>query len=619
MKFKCFLIHSIVFLGWVLLSFKLFFVQTVGDVKLNQKIEAQFANHVEVRARRGDILDRQGRVIATSVIVPSAFIDPKIERLSPYKIKKIARTIGLRYETLKKKLRRDTRFVWLKRSLDEYTYKRLKKLDYKGLSFVDEYKRVYPYKESLGFLVGKVDIDGKGISGLELEYDNLLSGKAIKKKSLRDGKGRLVLFSDYEVYNELKGKNIEVSIDIDMQLFLTQSLKNRLKIVDAKRAWAGTIDIHTGEIIAQAQMAVDGKSIENNIMTSEVHEQGSVLKIFSFMKAIEKLKISPSDEVDCHGNGYRIGRRLIRNSHKENCQTTSLVQSFAKSLNTVSAELSLKLGEKTLISHYKKLGFNKKTGINFPGESSPIFYDKLSGKHQLASLSFGHGIALNSMQVMKAYASLFNKSNSFRPSYALQEKNHFEAVKDQKTFLAQGLLASVVSEEGTALKARVNYYLVGGKTGTAQKHDFENGGYSKEVLSTFIGVYPLTKPRYVTLVTFDEPQKFRSGGVVSAPVFSEFASFLLRKEQVMPDKLNPANIAEIREILGNIKKQKPQPYEIGTVPDLEGLSLREAMKIANKYKIKMEIDGSGKVYDTSPNPGTDLPEDRRVTLALRPF
>jgi cell division protein FtsI (penicillin-binding protein 3) len=603
----------------MVLSLKLIQVQIIGDKRLDQKIESQFASRIVVRARRGDILDRQGRVIATSVIAPSAFIDPKIEKLSSYKIRKLARTVGLDYETLRKKIRKNTRFVWLKRKLDEGTYERLKKLNYKGLSFIDEYKRVYPYKDSLGFLVGNVDVDGKGISGLELEYDETLAGKAIKKKALRDGKGRLVLFSDYEVYNELKGKNVETAIDIDLQLFLTQSLKNQLKAVDAKRAWASTMDLNTGEVIAQSQVSRSGESIKKNIMTSELHEPGSVLKTFSFLKAIEELDLSPSDEVNCHNKGFKIGRRLIRNSHKEDCETTSLVRAFSRSLNTVSAELSLKVGEDELLAHYKKLGFNKKTGIDFPGEAKPIFYNELSGKHQLASLSFGHGVALNSMQLMKAYASLFNSNTNLKPTYKLQKEDYFDAVNMKTAFLTKGLLASVVSDEGTAPKAKVNHYLVGGKTGTAQKPDLENGGYSKEVLSTFIGVYPLTKPRFITLVSMDEPQEARSGGVVSAPVFSEVASFLLRKEQIVPDKLDLANINEVKSLLKTVKKIHKEPYIEGTVPDLKGLSLREAMAIANKHKIKMNIDGNGKVYDMTPDPGKLLPEDRKITLALRPY
>ena len=669
MKLKFFIVHFTVFLGWVLLSYKLVLFQVIDNERLDQKIESQFASKVEVRARRGEILDKQGRVLATSVLVPSAFIDPKVENLNPYKIRKIARILDIKYSFLKKKLNKNTRFVWLKRKLNESTYEKLKKLGYKGLGFVDEYARVYPYKESLGFLVGKVDVDGKGISGLELEYDGILAGQSIKKKALRDGKGHLVLFSEYEIYDDLKGKDITTSIDIDLQLFLSQSLKHRLKEVDAKRAWAGTMDLRTGEIIAQAQTQARtqaqtqvqkqvrtqvrtqartqaqtqtqtqaqtqtqtqtqtnsdnkinkiNKILEKNIMASEVHEQGSILKTFSFIKAMKKLKMSPSDEVKCHNQGYRIGKRFIRNSHKEDCHKISLVKAFSKSLNTVSAELSLNVGEEALVSYYKKLGFNKKTGIDFPGESNSIFYDKLSGRHQLASLSFGHGLALTSFQVMKAYASLFNNSEGLKPSYVLQETDNFKPVEDKEAFLTKGLLASVVSEEGTAPKAKVNHYLVGGKTGTAQKPDFENGGYSKEVLSTFIGVYPLTKPRYITLVTFDEPQKFRSGGIVSAPVFSEFASFILRKEQIIPDKLNQDNMDDLKGILGKIKKEQDKPYEEGTVPNLQGLSLREALEVANKHKIKMNFIGSGKIYDIQPLPGSELPENRKIALVLSPL
>jgi len=617
MKFKSSFLHLVIFFGWMVLSLKLFTLHNFKNEKLDQRIESQFASKVTVKARRGDILDKHGRVIATSVLVPSAFIDPKVEKLSPYKIKKIAKILNLNHKKLSKKLKKNTRFVWLKRKLSESTYKDLKKLDFKGLGFVDEYKRVYPYKDTLGFLIGSVDIDDKGISGLELIYDKTLAGQAVKKKALRDGKGRLVLFSDYELYNELKGQNISTAIDIDLQLFMAQELKTRLVEVDAKRAWAATMDIKTGEIVAQAQT---GKTQKNkNILTSEVHEQGSVLKTFSFLKAIEKLDLKPSDEVECFKKGFKIGRRTIRNSHKEDCEKISLVSAFAKSLNTVSADLALKLGEKDLIKDYKKRGFDKKTGIDFPGEAKPIFHTKLSGKHQLASMSFGHGLALSSIQLLKAYATLFNESSNLKPSYLLKEGNEYIAVDSKKSFLTKGLLSSVVSKEGTALKAKVNHYLVGGKTGTAQKPDLENGGYSKEVLSTFIGVYPLTKPRYVTLVSFDESQELRSGGAISAPVFSKLAGFLLRKEQIMPDRLNLDSIEDFNAILGRVEDVKKKSFVEGEVPDLKGLSLREAMDFAKVHKLKMKFNGSGKVHKVSPKPGAILPESRELKLALKPL
>ncbi len=617
MNFKFSVVHFLVFLCGLVLGTRLLFVQVIGSDRLDDKIASQFATRVIIKARRGDILDKKGHLIATSVLSRSAFIDPEIEKLSPYKIKKISKIVGLDYEKLSKRLKRKTRFVWLKRKLKKNTYENLKALDLKGLGFIDEYKRIYPYKKSLKFLVGNVDIDGKGISGLELEYDQILAGKNIRKKALRDGKGRWLLFSDYELYDDLKGKDVTLSLEIESQVFLTESLKKQLKKVDAKRAWAATMDLHTGEIIAQSQVhSKDSKISNRNILTSEVYEQGSIIKTFSFLKAMKDLKMKPSDEVLCYDDGFKIGRRTIKNSHEYDCEKMSLVQSFSKSLNTVSADLALKVGEDELLKYYRFLGFGSKTNVDFPGEAAPLFQKKLSGPHQLASLSFGHGLALSSVQVMKAYAKLFNEDKNFKPRYKALSLKKITNIKDN--YLTKGLLSSVVSESGTAPLANVDYYLVGGKTGTAQKPDLINGGYSKEVLSTFIGVYPLVKPRYITLVSFDEPQKLRSGGAVSAPVFSEYAGFLLRSKQVVPDKLSPKNINKFKNLLSSKSDKKKNLYVKGTVPDLKGLSLRETISLLKKHNIKMDYEGSGKVFESVPRPGESLPVDRKVYLAFKP-
>lgn len=625
MKFsflKISFIHLFVFSGWLLLSAKVFHLQNFPDERIDGKIKSQFASHIKVRARRGDILDRNGRVLATSVITKSAFIDPELAQIKPSKLSLISKITAVPLNELKNIMKKKTRFVWLKRKLSEAEFLKLSELNLRGLGFLDEYKRLYPGHESLKFLIGKVNIDGEGLSGLELYYDESLSGGFLKKKALRDGKGRALLLSDYEAYEELKGKNINLTIDLDIQAFSSDELEQGVLKVEGARGWAAVLDLESGEIVANAQFHNQKTASFKNILTSEIHEQGSVLKTFSFLKAIEAMKIKPSTTFDCSPKGFKIGSRRIRNAHEEDCEKISLVKAFAKSLNTVSAELALSLGEKKLINFYKELGFDKETGVDFPGEASPIFHNKLSGPHQLASLSFGHGVALTPLQVLKAYALLFSKDKSLKPKYLLDrtqdyKKNKTSLMNEKQKFLAKNLLSSVVSEEGTGFKADVVNYMVGGKTGTAQKPDFINGGYSKEVLSTFVGVFPLTRPKYITLVTVDEPQTMRSGGSVSAPIFSKIAAYILRKDQTPPDNILAKNIEDLSIKSHFSLIDAPPPYEKGTVPNLEGLTLREVLDKANDIGFKVEFSGNGRVASMSPKPGTKIPLDRKVNIQLK--
>ena len=623
MKFvfvKVSLIHLFVFTGWVVLSAKVFHLQNFSNVKIDGKIKSQFASHIKVRARRGDILDRNGRVLATSVITKSAFIDPELSEISFSQLKLISKITSVPFTELRKKVRRKTRFIWLKRKLSETEFEKLSALNLKGLGFLDEYKRVYPGHNSLNFLIGKVNIDGEGLTGLELYYDEALSGGYLKKRALRDGKGRAILISDYEIYEELKGKNITLAIDLDTQAYLSMNLKQQIEEVEGRRGWAAVMDIATGDIVANTQVYREKKTSSKNILTSEIHEQGSVLKTFSFFKAIDKMKIKPSTLYDCNNKGFKIGSRRIRNSHEEDCDKISLIKAFAKSLNTVSAELALNLGEKSLVRFYKKIGLDKETGIDFPGEASPIFHDKLSGPHQLASLSFGHGVALTPIQILKSYALLFSNDKDLKPKYLLsssiKNKKDNSLMNHKQQFLLKNLLSSVVSAEGTGFKASVSNYLVGGKTGTAQKPDFINGGYSKEVLSSFVGVFPLTRPKYIALVSIDEPQTMRSGGSVSAPVFSKLAAFMLRKNQTPPDNILSKNVEDL-----SIKKHfamlgEKEPYVEGTVPNLDGYTLREVLNTANDIGFKVNFTGSGRVAAMSPKPGQKLPSDRQINIHL---
>lgn len=585
--------------------------------RLQDKISSQFMTNLTIRAKRGDIYDRHGELLATSVSTWSAFIDPKLVTQKDRAVDAIHSVLNIKRSKIYRDLSKKTRFVWVKRKLEQSDYQKLIQYDIKGLGFVEEYKRVYFNEASLSHVIGRVNIDGKGISGLEYEYDKLLSGQPVKIKTLKDAKGRLLIFSNDQVLSELKGQDLHLAIDTESQVFLAHNLKKQLDQIEAKRAWGAVVDVKTGEVIASAQVAPTSK----NIMISEVQEPGSVLKTFSFLKAMTKLNLTPADEFLCGDDGFRIGRRLIRNSHKEDCEKTTLINAFSRSLNTVSAELALKVGEKDLLKFYKKFGFDKKTQIDFPGEAHPLFHNKLSSQHHLASISFGHGISLNGANLLKAYVAIAN--GGFLTDLSYKKKNHTKlkrVISDKESFFAKGLMAGVTTDEGSGAKASVEGYLIGGKTGTSQKPDLENGGYKKEVLSTFIGAFPLSKPKYVAYVVMDEPQKVRSGGSAAAPVFSEIAKFILHKEQIFPDKINTENLRSLNTTTESHKINAlaiSEDVNSGNVPNLKGLSLREALKVTKDSGITINFIGSGLVEKISPAPGKALPENNTIQVVLK--
>jgi len=634
-RFKFFILHFVVFAAWAILIGRAVILQLTPNERLEVRIESQFASHVKVNAKRGNIYDRNGKILATSVSVWSAFLDPERITQKDRLVDSVSEVLKIKRKTLYKKIGKSKRFVWLKRKLSEDEYKKLSKMGFKGLSFLEEYKRVYFNRDSLSFLIGRTDIDGNGLSGIELQYDHLLKGDPVKFKTLRDGKGRPLVFSNEHILDQLSGEDVHLNIDVESQVFFSKVLKDRVKETEAKRGWGLLIEAKTGKIVSSVQYDSAGKrGFEKNIAVSEIHEPGSVIKTFSFVKAMDELSIEPSEMFSCGDDGFLIGRRKIHNSHKEECDEMTLLQAFARSLNTVSADLALKLGAKRLVKKYQTLGFDKKTEVDFPGEVSPMFHKKLSGKHHLASLSFGHGISLSSLQMTKAYVALANGGLEKEISYLkahtngedLIDKENFSGqrvMSKKEVFLAKGMLSQVMTEEGSGYKARVDGYLVGGKTGTSQKSDLVNGGYRKEVLSSFVGIFPLSQPKYVSMVVIDEPKSPRSGGASAGPVFAKLAEYVLRKDQILPDKIEMSKIRDLATL--GLEQQKTNAESIANskvefkenlVPNLEGYSLREALQVSRALNLTLKIKGSGKVKSLTPKPGKLLPKTKIVSLVL---
>jgi len=628
-KFKFFILHTLVFAAWAVLVTRAFVLQVTPNDRLEARIESQFASHVKVNAKRGDIYDKNGKILATSVSVWSAFIDPMRVNQKDRLVDVASSVLKIKRKSLYRKISKKKRFVWLKRKLNEAEYLKLSKSGFKGLGFVEEYKRVYFNSDSLEFLIGKTDIDGNGLSGIELQYNELLEGKPLKFKTLRDGKGRPLVFSNEHILDKLSGENIYLNIDVESQVFFSKVLKERVLETQAKRGWGLLIESQTGKIVSSVQYdssSIKNKNFQKNFAVSEIHEPGSVVKTFSFVRAMDELGIKPSEMFSCGDEGFKIGRNKIRNSHKEKCDEMTLLQAFSKSLNTVSADLAFKLGEKRLVNKFKKLKFDQKTGVDFPGEANPIFHEKLTGKHHLASLSFGHGISLSSLQVAKAYTALANGGVDQKLSYLSSYSDSGEVIENDKpkgekvlsakeVFLAKGMMSAVMTDEGTGRRARVNGYLIGGKTGTSQKSDLINGGYRKEVLSSFVGVFPLSRPKYVAMVVIDEPKSPRSGGASAGPAFAKLAGYVLQRDQIMPDKIEHDKVRDLAA-LGVEKKALKADFKSDLVPNLKGYSLREVLQVSKSLDIKFKIKGSGKVISLNPKPGSSFLNTKVVSLVL---
>lgn len=615
-------------------------IQLAPNARLDAYKKTQFFKTVTVQARRGSIYDRKEKELAITAPTYSLFADPLFVKSPRYTARKIARDLGYNSYNLEKKMRKKTRFVWLKRRLTLTQKRKIESYEIKGLYFVRETQRQYPEQTGLSQTLGFVGSDGKGLEGLEYSYNEYLEGKDVILQVSRDAKGR-PLFMDPERYTEPpEGKNLILTVDSEFQRYLEMELKNVFEEQKAKRAIGLILDVETGGIRAAGTWpSYDLNKARNvnskmriNSLFQEALEQGSIIKPFAVGAALENQTFTPSSEFECMDGKIKIGRRVIRDSSKHDCQKMSLTEGLAVSSNVVFSQMALALGKNDLKDFYTSVGFGEKTGLDFPGESIGLMRKKTWPKHLQVSASFGHGFTATPLQVAAAYNAIANDGIWKQPHLVnkmidptgldTKIKHHQKRVMSEETAKQLKMMLTAVTEkQGSGFAARVNGYLVAGKTGTAHKVDFTNGGYHKDkYFSSFVGMVPVGKPKFVIYIGVDEPQEEHYGSKVAAPVFAKVARFVLGKDRVLPEVFLPENILacgaeECTEPLTKVAQDLTESSKDQT-QSLKGLTLREALRVLRATETDFDIKGQGVVSDIDFLKGTELKKGSKVKIWL---
>lgn len=604
-------------------------IQILPHRKLDSYQKNQFFKTVKVKARRGRIYDRKNKELAMVTPSFSLFADPSYVRSPRYAATQIYKIIGADKKSLESKMRKRTRFVWLKRKLDLNTKRKLEKLNISGLHFISESNRNYPEKSVSSQNLGLVGTNGKGLEGLEYYYDKYLNGKDIELIVSRDAKGRALVMDPEQYANPPEGKDVVLTIDSEHQRFLEMQLKEVYEQQKAKRAYGLIIDTKTGALRAaanwpnyDANKALTVKSdLRKNYLFQEAQEQGSTIKTFAIGAALENRIYKPGSVFPCHKGKFKIGRRTISDSSEHDCDEMSLNEALKLSSNVVLTHAALGVGEQKMREFYNQMGFGQKTGLDFPGEALGIYKSKKWSEHLLASASFGHGFTATPIQLAAAYAAIANDGLWKQPHLVekiisptglesklkLTEKMIMSA-KTAKTLRA--MLTSVTSPGGTGEAARVPGYLVAGKTGTANKVDLEKGGYSKEkYLSSFIGMVPADQPRFVIYIGVDEPEKEHYASLVAAPVFSKVAQFILTKENILPSQLDHKDFiqCEGNSCIKPIAKKADQ---------LNGMAFRQALNFLRTKNVDARFKGQGLVSKVEFIKGKKLEKGSRVLVHM---
>ena len=538
---------AVVLLGaFVLLVARGFYLQVINNDFLQEKGESRYRRDIEVSASRGRIVDRNGELLAVSSPMKSLWAIPGDARqMAAAQKQQLAALLEMTVHDVDAKLASEKTFVFLKRQVPPEVADRIAALKLPGVHHEKEYRRFYPAGEMTAHVVGFTGVDDKGLEGVELAFQNSLLGRPGSRSVIKDRRGNIV--EDVVALKPpMDGKDVTLALDSKVQYIAYSQLKQAVEEYKAKAGGAVVVDARTGEILALANWPtynpnnrerLSGAQLRNRALT-DTFEPGSTMKPFTAAMALEGGKVAFNTVVNCAPGRMSIGPATISDAHPHGALTVAQV--IQKSSNVGSAKLALAFQPREMWTMLDAAGFGQAPRLDFPGEVNGRLRPwKTWRPIEQATMAYGHGISVSLIQLVRAY-TVFARDGDIIPLTLLKQQDD-TPVTGMRVFSPQtarelrAMLEMVVSPEGTAPKARVAGYRVGGKTGTAYK--VESGQYVKKYVASFVGLAPISNPRVVVAVMIDEPSGAHYGGDVAGPAFAQIMGGTLRTLGVPPDAL----------------------------------------------------------------------------------
>jgi cell division protein FtsI (penicillin-binding protein 3) len=538
------LVLFVLFAAFAALAVRALWLQGVSTQFLQKQGKSRYERLVELPAARGKIMDRNGQVLASSLPVKAVAAFPKEVLNAPDdKLAELARLLDMPLSEVRTKLDPKRSYVYLKRQVEMDKVEQIEKLKIDGIDTRKEYKRYYPQGEVMTHMVGFTNVEDRGQEGMELFHQKALMGVPGSRRVIRDRLGHIA--EDLGMFREPHhGKDLTLSVDSKLQYIAFTSVKNAVEKFNAQAGGAVVLDVHTGEVLAMAnyptynpndRSGLTGAQLRNRVIT-DTFEPGSTLKPVTVALGLEKKKITPDTVFDTSGGRIVVGGRPIRDMHPKDALTVSGI--IQKSSNVGTVKIAQLLEPKDMWELYTKLGYGQAPRFGFPGAVAGRVRPWKSWKPiEYANMSFGHGLSVSLLQLARSYM-VFARDGDIIPLSFLkvtEEPVGQQVITPETAAKVRTMLESVVEPGGTATRARVAGYRVGGKTGTAEK--IVNGRYSKtDNIGYFVGIAPMSKPRFVIAVMIDNPRgALRTGGSVAAPTAADLASNALRAANVPPD------------------------------------------------------------------------------------
>lgn len=609
---------------FVFVAARLVQIQVIESHKYKEIAKKQYDVRVPLLATRGNIYDRNGKVLVSSSTAVSYAADPKVVGNDAEEIAgRFAKVFGesKRSEYLAKLRKKDSRFVWLERRAAPQTATLINTKDLDGLIQANEPQRIYHYDHVAGQALGFTDIDNNGLSGIELEFDKQLKGTDGYIIMQRDGLGRKRPTVDYPTVEPVNGNNIMLTIDLDYQSIAEEELRKGIERNNATSGLVVMIEPKTGEVRAMASYPsinpnnssqVDQAATKNRVIT-DMFEPGSLFKLVTVSAALDNDIIKPGQKFYAEKGKYKPKGRPSPITDVHEYGTITFREAVELSSNIVMAKASDVIGAEKLYTTARNFGFGIPTGLELPGEvSGQLKKPNTWSRTTLNTMAYGYEVGVTPLQIAAAYAAVANGGVLMKPyivKQILNEHNEVTSETDPQSIrkvISKATADTIrtfmlgVVERGTGMSAKSKAVHIAGKTGTSRK--IVDGKYStSSYTASFIGMFPSEDPLVVCLVMLDNPKTLGYyGGVASAPIVKDIAEKVIATSNNFAQQQTAPNVGR----------------ELFAVPDVRTLEVDAASSTLSSQGFKVETTGEGKiVLKQAPAPGAKIPKGETIRLA----
>nr|WP_276616048.1 stage V sporulation protein D [Paenibacillus timonensis] len=611
------------------LAVRLAYVQIGKGAELSAKAEDSWRRNIPYSAKRGEISDRNGNVLAYNITTPTVMAIPVQIKNPEQTAKSLAPLLGMTEESVLKSITKRQSIVRLQpggRKITMEKAQQIRDLALPGIVVAEDNKRYYPFGGLAAHILGFTGGYNQGLTGVESKYDSLLSGMNGSVSYLSDAGGRLMPGSSEKYVEPKDGLNLNLTIDKTIQSIIERELDQAMDRLQADSALTIAMNPKTGEILGMAArpgyepgayQEYDSAVYNRNLPIWMTYEPGSTFKIITLAAALEEKKVDLLNDRFFDPGYVKVGGATLRCWKKGGHGSQTFLQVVENSCNPGFVALGQRLGKETLFQYIKNFGFGSKTGIDLNGEENGILF-KLPqvGPVELATTSFGQGVSVTPIQQITAVSAAINGGKLFKPFVAKSWTNPDtgEVVSETKPQLVRQVISEETSKQirtalesvvanGTGGNAFIDGYRVGGKTGTAQK--VVNGRYSQnEHIVSFIGFAPADDPQIVVYTAVDNPQGIQFGGVVAAPIVRNIMEDALEYMKVPPRQQQVT------------KKYKYGEIPIVTVPDLIGHTTQEIYEDMN-MNFNLARSGAGNVViNQAPKAGSRVEKGSTIRIYM---